>query len=106
MISERIAPVDVTLLDSFWAPRQAQLRDHTLPVLLDRLEARGVVDNFRRLSGRSDAARRGLWFTDSDLYKWMEAAAWAGAEELDDVVHAVLGAQTSDGYLNTNFEAH
>ncbi|MGD0084718.1 MAG: hypothetical protein ABSD78_16225 [Acidimicrobiales bacterium] len=60
MIAESTEPLSVRLIDSFWAPRQAQLRDHTLPVLLDRLEAHGVVDNFRRLSGRSAAERRGL----------------------------------------------
>jgi hypothetical protein len=27
----------LTLTDGFWAPRQAQLRDHTIEVLLDRL---------------------------------------------------------------------
>ena len=98
--------LDVLLLDSFWAPRQAQLRDHTLPVLLDRLDAHGVVDNFRRKSGRSEAERRGLWFSDSDLYKWMEAAAWAGRLDLlEPVVEVVVAAAHPDGYLNTFYDS-
>ena len=97
---------DVLLLDSFWAPRQAQLRDHTLPVLLDRLDAHGVVDNFRRKSGRSEAERRGLWFSDSDLYKWMEAAAWAERLDLlEPVVEVVVAAAHPDGYLNTFYDS-
>jgi DUF1680 family protein len=97
---------DVQLLDSFWAPRQAQLRDHTLPVLFDRLDSHGVVDNFRRKSGRSAAERRGLWFSDSDLYKWMEAAAWAGRLDLlDPIVELVTAAAHPDGYLNTFYDS-
>ncbi len=98
-------PPDVQLLDSFWAPRQAQLRDHTLPVLFERLDAHGIVDNFRRLSGRSNAERKGLWFSDSDLYKWMEAAAWAGRLDLlDPVVEVVAASALPDGYLNTFYD--
>jgi DUF1680 family protein len=98
-------PLSVRLADAFWAPRQDQLREHTLPVLLDRLEAHGVVDNFRRLSGRSSAERRGLWFTDSDLYKWMEAAAWAGRLDLlDPIVELVAAAARPDGYLHTFYD--
>lgn len=97
---------EVQLLDHFWAPRQAQLADHTLPILLARLEAHGVIDNFRRLSGGSSAERKGLWFTDSDLYKWMEAAAWAGRHELlDPIVEVVAAAARPDGYLNTFYDA-
>jgi hypothetical protein len=55
--------------------------------------------------------RRGLLFTDSDLYKWMEAAAWVLASEpdtafqdaLESVIDEVLPAQGTDGYLNTWF---
>jgi uncharacterized protein len=107
--SGRAAPGDgleVRLLDSFWAPRQAQLRDHTLPVLLERLEEHGVVDNFRRLSGQSTAPRRGLWFTDSDLYKWMEAAAWAGRSDLlEPVIELVAAAARPDGYVSTFYDS-
>lgn len=96
----------VELEDGFWRPRRDQLRDHTLPVLLDRLEEAGAVDAFRRLG--PDAAqveRRGLWFSDSDLYKWMEAAAWAGRQDLlDPVIEVVRLGQRPDGYLHTFFD--
>ncbi|HMK63121.1 MAG TPA: beta-L-arabinofuranosidase domain-containing protein, partial [Acidimicrobiales bacterium] len=106
MTAASSGPLSVRLTDAFWAPRQAQLRHHTLPVLLERLEAHGVVDNFRRLSGRSSAPRKGLWFTDSDLYKWMEAAAWADRHDLlDPVIEVVAAAVRPDGYLHTFYDS-
>jgi DUF1680 family protein len=107
----RSVPVgEVTMHPGFWSDRMAANR-RGIAALGERLEAEGVVDNFRRLSGALDAERRGLWFTDSDLYKWIEGAAWSLATAPDDglrarlegVVDAVIGAQAPDGYLNTAF---
>lgn len=99
----------VTLGDGFWKPRLVANRDRSLPELLRLLEEHGVVDNFRRLSGRRNVERRGYLFTDSDLYKWMEAAALVLQSNedpqlkasLDSLVNVVLAAQGKDGYLNT-----
>jgi DUF1680 family protein len=97
----------VSLSDGFWAPRQAQLRDHTLDVLAERLEAAGSLDAFRRLvDGRPIGERRGLWFSDSDVYKWLEAAAWAGRTDLvAPVAELVAAVQQPDGYLHTFYDA-
>jgi DUF1680 family protein len=100
----------VRMGDGFWRPRMEANRKTAIPRLLQLLEEHGVVDNFRRLHGKA-VERRGLLFTDSDLYKWMEAAAWVLASEpdaaiqeaLEDVIDAVLPAQGADGYLNTWF---
>lgn len=111
-----LPPGSVDLHDGFWSERMAA-NVRGMRQLGQRLEAEGVVDNFRRLGGRNgaDRPRRGLWFTDSDLYKWVEAAAWilatapasadraAIAEQLDLAIDAVVAAQASDGYLNTAF---
>lgn len=102
----------VALHDGFWRDRVEANRTVGIPRLLERLEEHGVVDNFRRRKGL-DVERRGFWFTDSDLYKWMEAAAWtlasgpdnALATRLDELVELVEGAQTPEGYVNTNFDA-
>ena len=89
----------IELNDQFWAPRVAQTAEHTLPVLLRRLDEHGVIDAFD-----PNGSRRGLWFTDSDLYKWMEAAALAGRTDLlAPLVATVAAAQAPDGYLNTFF---
>ncbi len=104
-VSAAITPA-VELTDEFWAPRQRQLRDHTLPVLLERLDQHGVLDAFRRLAPDGPKVdRTGLWFTDSDLYKWMEAAAWAHRLDLLDPVIELVGfAARPDGYLHTFFD--
>lgn len=89
-----------TPVSPFLARLVAANRARGIPRLLERLDAHGVLANFTS----PPAERRGLWFTDSDLYKWIEAAAWAGdVDELEPVVEAVLGSQCPDGYLNTNF---
>ncbi len=99
----------VELRAGFWKDRLDRNHDRAIPALLQLLEEHGVVDNFRRLSGRADIPRRGYLFTDSDLYKWMEAAALSLQtyndpelkKTLDAVIDDVLAAQGKDGYLNT-----
>jgi uncharacterized protein len=101
----------VTMHDGFWRARMDANRTMGIPALRARLEQEGVVDNFRRLAGTRDVERRGLWFTDSDLYKWMEGASWSLADhddpelagQLDEIIDAVAGAQAPDGYLNTEW---
>jgi DUF1680 family protein len=105
-VSPEAVPTDhVELGPGFWRDRYDANAQRGIPRLYERLEAHGVVDNFRRISGTSAHPHRGLWFTDSDLYKWMEAATWVGFGELEAVVPAVLAAQAPDGYLNTNFDS-
>ncbi len=101
----------VKLGQGFWSPRLEANQKRSLPSLLKLLEEHGVVDNFRRLSGRKQVARRGPLYTDSDLYKWMEAAAWAlhsGDDPelrslLEQMIDEVAAAQGEDGYLNTYY---
>jgi DUF1680 family protein len=107
----RPVPVSaVRMEEGFWRPRIEANRTASIPHLLRLLEEHGVVDNFRRLHGKR-VERRGPLFTDSDLYKWMEAAAWTLQSEpdaeiralLEGVIDDVLPAQGTDGYLNTWF---
>lgn len=94
----------VTLTDDFWAPRQEQLRTHTLPVMLERLEASGTVANFRRSAEGNGEPFRAMHFADSDLYKWLEAAVLAGRDDLaDPVIDLVVAVQQPDGYVHTHF---
>jgi len=99
----------VTMNDGFWQPRMRTNRTASVPRLLELLESHGALDNFRRVFKPTHCERRGPLFTDSDVYKWMEAAALvlqSGddaelAEMLDGVIDVVLAAQHDDGYLNT-----
>ncbi|HMJ62724.1 MAG TPA: beta-L-arabinofuranosidase domain-containing protein [Bryobacteraceae bacterium] len=106
----------VRLGDGFWSARRKVTTERSLPTLLDLLEEHGVVDNFRRLAGRTDLARKGPLYTDSDLYKWIEAASWALASnetsdadkqklrgDIESLTTHILAAQEPSGYLNTYY---
>ena len=66
----------VKLGDGFWKERRRVNVERSIPTMLELMEAHGIIDNFRRLSGRKQTARQGPLYTDSDLYKWMEAVAF------------------------------
>jgi len=109
--TKRMAPtpesgLSIELRDRFWAPRATQLRRRTLDVVLERLEKQGAVDNFRRLAGRPDLARRAMHFSDSDVYKWLEAAILAGRSDLaEPMVELIERVQAPDGYVHTYYGA-
>ncbi|MBI4932514.1 MAG: glycoside hydrolase family 127 protein [Actinobacteria bacterium] len=86
--------------NTFWGSRWHQVGTVTVPHLLARLESHGAVDHFRS----PDAPRRGWWFADSDVYKWLEGAVLAERLDLaEPVAEAIVGAQAADGYLHTFF---
>jgi uncharacterized protein len=103
-------PIDAVRLDDrFWEPRRRALREVTLSSQHEHLEHTGRIDNFRRASGRLSGPFEGLYFNDSDVYKWLEAAAWTLATTpdarlermVDDVIAEIAAAQQPDGYLDT-----
>jgi hypothetical protein len=99
----------VKMGEGFWAARMRTNVEQSIPSMLQLLEEHGVLDNFRRLVGRKDTPRKGPVYTDSDIYKWMEAVAFvlqSGDEPklratLDSLIDEVLAAQEPSGYLNT-----
>ncbi len=101
----------VEMADGFWKPRMEANAEASIPALHDLLEEHGVMDNFRRLIGSKQAERLGPRFTDSDLYKWLEAAALALQsydlpqlrQSVDRVTAEIAAAQQPDGYLHTWF---
>lgn len=101
----------VKMKEGFWLPRMEANRRNGIPKLYEQLESHGILDNFRRVSGRKKCERRGPYFTDSDLYKWMEACALvlqstddpAVRDMLDKAIDDVVTVQGPDGYLNTWF---
>jgi hypothetical protein len=99
----------VKMGEGFWSGRRAVNVEKSIPTMLAELEQHGVVDNFLRLEGKKDVERRGPLYTDSDIYKWMEAAAFvlqSGDDpklraEFDRLTGIILAAQEPSGYLNT-----
>jgi len=105
-------PLDsVKLKDSFWKPRIETLIKETLPTQYELLEETGRIENFRRAAGKVKTEFKGLFFNDSDVYKWIEAASYTLAYNVDsrleriveNVIAEISDAQDVDGYLNTYF---
>ena len=102
----------VTLNQGFWSERRKVNVERSIPTMLELLEEHGTVDNFRRLTGKKNVARRGPVYTDSDIYKWMEAAAFvlqSGDDpklraEIDGLTDEIVAAQEPSGYLNTYYQ--
>ncbi len=108
----RLRPVAVNAVrfrDDLWAPWMVRIREVTLPTQYDLMEETGRIDNFRRASGKIKQDYQGIYFNDSDVHKWLEAAAWSLAYEPDAnlgritdlVIAEVAAAQQPDGYLNS-----
>jgi DUF1680 family protein len=110
----RNIPVRAVRMDEgFWTPRRRVNLETSIPTMIELLEQNGIVDNFRRLSGRKQAPVRGPVYTDSDVYKWMEAAAFvlqSGDEpklrrRLDSLTDEIAAAQEPSGYIHTHLVA-
>ena len=70
-----------------------------------------ALENFRIAAGIHTGHHYGWVFQDSDVYKWLEAAAYSLSEQMDEklkaaadsVVDLIAKAQEKDGYLGTYF---
>ena len=101
----------VTLDGGLWARRQGVNREAALPHGLRILETAGNLDNLRIAAGRKTGRFRGRVFMDSDVYKWLEAAAFeiarAPSDQLrassDMLIELVAAAQGADGYVNSYY---
>ncbi|MBW8764567.1 MAG: glycoside hydrolase family 127 protein, partial [Microbacterium sp.] len=103
---------DVRITGGYWAEFQRRNREAILPHIEHWLERTGWLANFdAAAAGRLPQARRGREFSDSEIYKLLEAMAWelGRAPEPDlerrfhEIVHRIAAAQEPDGYLNTRF---
>ncbi|MCB9891496.1 MAG: glycoside hydrolase family 127 protein [Planctomycetes bacterium] len=106
----RVVPfTQVRVEDDFWTPRLRTNREVTIPFALDKCEETGRIANFA-VAGKLEAGGfRGRYYDDSDVYKVLEGASYALAEErdpalerrVDDVIAKIAAAQEEDGYLYT-----
>ena len=103
---------EVTISGGFWADRQRVNHDATLGHIRSWLDREGWIANFDlAVTGGLPAGRRGREFSDSEVYKYLEALAWDLGREPDPereaefraLVARVGAAQDPDGYLNTQF---
>ncbi len=108
----------VRIRDEFWGRTMDLVRNNVVPyqweALNDRIEGAAkshCIENFRIAAGQAEGEFFGCVFQDSDLGKWMEAAAYLLSQEPDPELEAICdeavalmgAAQQADGYLNTYF---
>ena len=118
------------ITDPFWLHYRSLVRHEMIPyqwkVLNDEIDVRiererddasipneksHALENFRIAAGIHSGHHYGWVFQDSDVYKWLEAAAYSLMEEMDEnlkrtadsVVDLIAQAQEEDGYLGTYF---
>jgi uncharacterized protein len=97
----------VTLRDEFWTPRFERNRKVTIPHIMEQNVLTGRVENFEKGAGRRPGPYAGRRFNDTDIYKVMEAASYAIAQQpdaelearLDALIELIGAAQQPDGYL-------
>src|SRR5512137_2181428 len=100
----------VAIEGGFWGARVETNRTATLPIEYDQLKKTGRLDVWK-LEWKEGQLPRPHIFWDSDVAKWIEAAAYSlsshadpGLEQLiDAAVDLMEKAQQPDGYMNTYF---
>lgn len=103
---------DVVLTGGFWARLQDANAAATLRHCEQWMDKLGWLANFDRVAeGTTGPDRPGWCFSDSEVYKLIEAYAWefgrSGDPAADEAVRRLTArvgqAQDADGYLNTAF---
>ena len=121
----------ITITSPFWKQRRDQIVESVIPyqwgVMNDEIDTTVpddpagnqlsdnksyAVANFKVAAGEIDDVFHGMVFQDSDVYKWLEEAAYALAyhpdPELkalcDRTVDLIARAQQPDGYLSTPYQ--
>src|SRR5512135_2407073 len=71
---QELSARQVTIADPFWSPRLAVNTEKAIFHQWEQLEATRCIDNFRIAAGEKEGFREGFYFSDSDAYKWLDAA--------------------------------
>jgi uncharacterized protein len=101
----------VRITGGFWGERQEVNARTTLKHCLGWMERLGWIANFDRTAAGDGTERAGRTFSDSEIYKLLEALAWESARSGDvwaettfsELARRVIAAQQPDGYLHTKF---
>lgn len=108
----------VQVTDPFWKQRRELVAETAVPYMekiltdaIDGAEKSHAIENFRIAAGDAEGAFYGMVFQDSDVYKWLETAAYslsvkrnpALEKRMDEIIDIIARAQQPDGYLNTYF---
>lgn len=107
----RQVPVSAVTITGYWAGRRKTNVESSLPSMQEELVQHGRMTNFERLQGKSNEPQKGPLYSDSDVYKWTEAVAFALQSEdypslrkvTDTQIREFIAVQEPSGYLNTYF---
>jgi uncharacterized protein len=102
----------VSVTEGFWAQKQEINRQVTLRHGYRQLEEAGNLNNLRLAAGQGEGEYRPPLFMDSDVYKWLEAAAYELGNQrdpeiegmADELIDLLEAAQEDDGYLNSYYQ--
>lgn len=95
-----------------WKTYIQNLATKGLPSQYQEMESTGRLQNFRNVTAGNFNTFDGFRFNDSDVYKWLEAAAYVMEVEpqadlqgmVNECVSVIEAAQDKDGYVNTFFQ--
>ena len=107
-------PRQVSINDPFWTPRLQVNAERAIFHQWQMLEESRCIDNFRIAAGEKEGFREGWFFSDSDAYKWLDAAAriyalWPSdilKKRMDDFIGLLGRTQLDDGYIFTYNQVH
>ena len=117
-MNQEVKLKNTKIQDAFWSEQQRLVTDVVIPyqeqVLDDAIpnvEKSHAFANFRIAAGLEEGEYYGMVFQDSDVAKWLEAAAYSLSikpdadleARADAVIDVIEKAQQPDGYLNTYF---
>ena len=100
----------VIINDDFWKPKMDNVATKTLAACIYQTEEKTPrIRNFERVANGKGEPHEGIFYDDSDVFKALEAIAYAlkvkpdAAMEAkaDEWIDKVAAAQLPDGYLNT-----
>ncbi len=102
------------ITSGYWAQKQQLNSTTAIFHQWDMLESTRCIDNFRIAAGLKEGFREGFFFSDSDAYKWLDAAsrilAFDPDPKLVNLVESFISilekAQDDDGYLYTYNQIH
>ncbi len=100
---------DISITGGFWDQILKLNAETAIFHQWDELEKSGSIENFRIAAGQSEHFRTGFFFSDSDVYKWLDAACRISVHQpspalkdrIDQFASLIRQAQEPDGYLYT-----
>lgn len=109
---EPVSFEQVNITDSFWRPKIDKVATVTMAACIYQTEERTPrIRNFEKVARARGEKHEGIYYDDSDVYKALEAMAYALKThpdakleaKADEWISKIAAAQMPDGYLNTYY---